>query len=162
MNAVMFNSPSKGRMNLLRVIDDIVQYVEEYPNQKYVLIIGTDSQQYKDSVDFVSAIVAHRISNGGRYFWTKVHKEKTKSLRERMFPEAMFSITLAQELREKLRSRLQLLTLEETMEIHVDVGYNGQTKEMIKEIIGMVKGTGFIVKTKPESFGASSIADKHT
>lgn len=158
----IFTSPTKGKMNLSEVIFDIVEYIKELPDRNYLLVIGSDSQQYPEGVDFVSSIVAHRIGNGGRYFWTKTQKPKIKTLRDRIYQEAIFSITLAQELKERLRDRLKLLTLEDIMEIHVDVGYKGKTKEMIKEIVGMVRGTGFIVKTKPDSYGASSVADKYT
>ena len=48
------------------------------------------------------------------------------------------------------------------LEIHVDVGTVGPTREMIKEVVGMVTGSGYTAKTKPESFGASVVADKHT
>jgi len=162
MEDLIFTSPTKGKMALFDVVEDIVRYLEEAPDKNYLLVIGSDSQQYPEGVDFVSSIVAHRIGNGGRYFWTKMRKPKIKTLRDRIYQEAIFSITLAQELKERLRDRLQLLTLEEIMEIHVDVGYKGKTKEMIKEIVGMVRGTGFIVKTKPDSYGASSVADKYT
>jgi predicted RNase H-related nuclease YkuK (DUF458 family) len=33
---------------------------------------------------------------------------------------------------------------------------------MIKEVVGMVTGNGFKARTKPESYGASNVADKHT
>jgi predicted RNase H-related nuclease YkuK (DUF458 family) len=32
---------------------------------------------------------------------------------------------------------------------------------MIREVVGMVVGNGYTAKTKPESFAASSVADKH-
>ena len=47
-------------------------------------------------------------------------------------------------------------------EIHIDVGPLGPTRDMIKEVTGMVAGNGFTAKTKPDSWGASSVADKHT
>ena len=47
-------------------------------------------------------------------------------------------------------------------EVHVDVGSKGETKEMLQEIIGMVRGSGFEVRTKPESYGASKVADRYT
>jgi len=47
------------------------------------------------------------------------------------------------------------------LEIHVDIGQNGPTREMIKEIVGMIKGSGFFVKIKPEAFAAATLADKH-
>jgi predicted RNase H-related nuclease YkuK (DUF458 family) len=33
---------------------------------------------------------------------------------------------------------------------------------MVREIIGMVMGSGFDAKIKPNSYGASKVADKHT
>ena len=48
------------------------------------------------------------------------------------------------------------------LEIHIDVGPLGPTREMIREVVGMVNGSGFTAKTKPESWGATSVADKHT
>ena len=48
------------------------------------------------------------------------------------------------------------------VEIHVDIGSIGETKEMINEVVGMVRSSGFLVKTKPYSYGASKVADRHT
>ena len=50
----------------------------------------------------------------------------------------------------------------ELLEIHIDAGGNGPTKELMKELIGMVVGNGFTAKVKPEAFGASAVADRHT
>ena len=44
--------------------------------------------------------------------------------------------------------------------IHVDAGFNGPTKEVIPEIVGWIKACGWDVHVKPESYVASSIADK--
>jgi len=33
---------------------------------------------------------------------------------------------------------------------------------MLQEIIGMIRGSGFEIKTKPESYGASKVADRYT
>ena len=48
------------------------------------------------------------------------------------------------------------------LEIHVDVGNAGKTNQIIKEVVGMVTGSGYAVKTKPDAYGASAVADKHT
>ncbi len=47
-------------------------------------------------------------------------------------------------------------------EVHVDIGSKGATRDMLQEIIGMVRGYGFQVKTKPESYGATKVADRYT
>ena len=33
---------------------------------------------------------------------------------------------------------------------------------MIKEVVGMVTGSGYVAKTKPNAYAASYVADKHT
>ena len=48
------------------------------------------------------------------------------------------------------------------VEIHLDVGNNGATKELIKEVVGMVNGSGFTCRIKPQAYGASSVADRFT
>jgi predicted RNase H-related nuclease YkuK (DUF458 family) len=111
------------------------------------------------SAEFVSAIVVHRKNRGGIYFWSKRHEAKLHTLRQRIFQEALFSIKLAEQLIERLKEQN---VLEFNLTIHVDIGPNGETKKMLQEIVGMIKGNGFAVKTKPESYGASSVADRHT
>lgn len=58
--------------------------------------------------------------------------------------------------------RLEEVTLlDYNLEIHVDVGQHGKTKEIIDEVVGMIIGSGFEVRTKPDSYGASTVADKY-
>ena len=46
--------------------------------------------------------------------------------------------------------------------IHVDAGMNphGKTKELIPELVGWIKSLGYDCETKPESWVASSVADR--
>ncbi|MFY9360598.1 MAG: ribonuclease H-like YkuK family protein, partial [Limnochordia bacterium] len=39
---------------------------------------------------------------------------------------------------------------------------NGATKSLVKEVVCMVNGSGFLCKVKPDSYGASSVADRYT
>jgi len=71
----------------------------------------------------------------------------------------LFSLKLAEQLIEKLKEKD---IVDFNLTIHVDVGPNGETRQMIHEVVGMIKGSGFAVKTKPDSYGASSVADRHT
>ena len=48
------------------------------------------------------------------------------------------------------------------IQIHVDIGHNGETRDMINEVVGMVRGSGYEVKIKPDSYGASKVADRYT
>ncbi|MCR5685310.1 MAG: ribonuclease H-like YkuK family protein, partial [Lachnospiraceae bacterium] len=49
-----------------------------------------------------------------------------------------------------------------TFTIHVDAGKSpdGKTKELIPAIVGWIKSQGFECEIKPDSFVASSIADR--
>ncbi|MCK4816393.1 hypothetical protein KA005_11550, partial [bacterium] len=59
------------------------------------------------------------------------------------------------------RIRKKISPAKYDLEIHIDVGPLGPTREMIREVVGMVNGNGFTAKTKPEAWGASTVADKH-
>jgi hypothetical protein len=159
-----FISPSFGEMNLDEVVKGIVDFLNSDPDSFYRLVIGTDSQdRVIDGVklsNFVTAVVIHRKGKGGRYFWKNGKKEKMATLRDKIYAETLLSVEIASNLVPKLQEKLNGRKNWE-LEIHVDVGKAGKTREMINEVVGMVTGNGYHAKTKPDSYGASSIADKH-
>lgn len=159
-----FYSPSKGVMNVPEIVRDIYNYLHESEKHEYQVIVGTDSQVYLDRTDFVTAVVVRRVGAGGRYFWTREQNANFKTLRERIYTETLKSLDVAGVVYKRL---FDVLKSEECLknfdfEIHVDVGENGATREMIKEVVGMVRGNGYEVKTKPMSYGAFVVADRHT
>jgi len=159
-----FVSPTAGHMTVGRMISEIAEFVRDDPNRFYRLVIGTDSQEKKIngkvSCDFVTAVVIHRVGRGARYFWKKQNVKLTPALREKIYTETLISLDTAQKLVPKIREVISPAKYD--FEIHIDVGPLGQTRDMIKEVTGMVSGSGFVAKTKPASWGASSVADKHT
>ena len=160
----LFTSPSRGQLTIQKVVDDLVAFIKSEPDYFYRLVIGTDSKSGKPdskiSIDFVTAVVIHRQGKGGRYFWQKNRVDKIASLRDKIYTETLFSIKLAERMFPDLTQKLNGERYK--LEIHIDVGEAGPTREMIKEVVGMVNGNGFVAKTKPESYGAFVIADKHT
>ena len=46
--------------------------------------------------------------------------------------------------------------------IHADIGEKGPTKDMIKEVTGLIRGNGFEPRIKPYSFAASTVADRYS
>jgi predicted RNase H-related nuclease YkuK (DUF458 family) len=163
-NSSFFISPTDGKMTTEKVVRSLVKFMNAEPDYFYRLVIGTDSKSGKltraQAVDFVTAIVIHRMGKGGRYFWQKNKVEKIGSLRDKIYTETLLSIELASKLVPEFSHKLNGQRYK--VEIHIDVGEVGPTREMIKEVVGMVNGNGFTAKTKPESYGASNIADKHT
>lgn len=162
-NIQKFYSPTMGELSLDTLVDEIKAYLGQDSRRTYKIVIGTDSHATNHGtkqVEFVTAVVMHRVGAGGRYFWQKNARPKIVTLRQRIYEEVNLSLLTAQNLIGKLKAQIEQPTKE--LEIHVDVGENGPTKEMIKEVVGIVRGNGFNVKTKPEAYGASHVADKYT
>lgn len=153
-----FTSPSRGRLTFEEMMADIVGYITGLPTSQYKIIIGTDSQVRHESC-FITALIVHRMGKGGRYYYRKKIHRKIKGLRQKIFYETSLSLELGG-LVAKYLAECGLDDLE--VEIHIDVGRQGETRDLIKEVVGMVTGSGFQAKIKPEAFGASSVADKHT
>lgn len=131
------------------------------PEKKYVVTIGTDSELMAGgNADFVTAIVVHKVGNGGRYFWRQANIDKFFTLRDRIIREVLISLDLAKEFLTMLKSE-EKQNLNWDFEIHADIGENGETKAMIQEVVGMIRAHNFEAKTKPESYAATNVADRH-
>lgn len=159
-----FESPTSGRLSRAEMLMEIAQFVGEDPKSFYRLVIGSDSHNYRVNshfeCDFVTAIVIHRVGHGARYFWQREKVVKPFVLRDKIYAETMRSLKTAQRLVPALRDVVEPSKYE--LEIHIDVGAHGPTREMIKEVVGMVTGNGYVAKTKPQSWAASSVADRYT
>jgi len=154
----VYNSPTKGPMSFETMLDDMVAILTAAPGEAHKLIIGTDSHT-RDDLCFVSAIVVHRVGKGARYYYRKRRQRKIASLRQKIFYETSLSLALASRIADALAERgLGHMNLE----IHLDVGQSGDTRDLIREVVGMVVGSGFDAKIKPDSYGASTVADKYT
>lgn len=154
-----FYNPSIGEMTFDEVVATIISEMESHSKEKFALLIGTDSSTTANQIDLVSAIVLHNIGRGGRYFWTRTRERSMPSLRHRIWREAWLSFELAQHMIRCLGSES---SLQFNLEIHVDIGKNGRTKELIDEVVGMIIGNGLAVRIKPHAYAASAVADKHT
>lgn len=154
-----FYNPHLGELTFDGVVESIVDEMKANPKERFEILIGSDSSTTLNRLDVVSAIVLHKIGKGGRYFWTRRRERRIPSLRQRIWREAWLSFELAQHLIQQLAA---LSLLQFNLEIHVDIGENGRTKEMIDEVVGMIIANGLSVRIKPHAYAASSVADKHT
>lgn len=157
---MQFYSPSAGQMSLGSVFKDLMNHISRLPEDKYKIIIGTDSHAFhNESVFFVTAVIVHRVGKGGRYYFTKQKQHYMPSLRQRIYYETFLSLDVASRLTEKLAKNGHA---DLDIEIHLDVGEKGETREIIKEVVGMVIGSGYHARIKPDSYGATKVADRHT
>lgn len=153
-----FISPTRGRLTFDEMFADIIAFVEEVPDAKYRLIIGTDSQLGEETC-FVTAVIIYRVGKGARYYYQREHELFTRNLRQRIYYETARSLAVAGRLAEKLAENGHA---DLDVQIHLDVGEGGSTRELIREVVGMVIGSGFDAKIKPDSYGATKVADKYT
>ena len=158
---IRFFSETKGILTLQQVLEEIKAFIGTHPDRQYKIVIGSDSEASKFST-IITAVTIWRIGNGAIHFWTKSEEKKFGSMRDRIWQEAISSIMLAQEFRSCLRDALNNDLSWEGDEIHVDIGPNGPTKELIDSVVGMIKGYNFEPVIKPYAFGASIVADRHT
>lgn len=156
----MYQSPTYGKVDLEKLKKIVSQFMSHDKKARYEIIVGTDSQKIKTDVyDFVSALIIHRVGFGGIYFWKRDVFEKKISLKERIYQEATMSL----ETSENFINFFRVNGISKyDIQIHVDIGHNGETREMITEVVGMIRNSGYEVKIKPYSYGASKVADRYT
>lgn len=162
----LFKSLSKDVMTFNEVYQEIVRFIKADSNCSYRISIGTDSQVGSRSV-FVSCIHVHRIGRGAIGFLHKsVMQRPITNLREKIYLETLSSLQLAYLFNDSMIRRIQSIVNDHvrgvTFEFHIDIGTRGKTRKLISEMINMVKGLQFIPKIKPDSFCASSFADRYT
>jgi predicted RNase H-related nuclease YkuK (DUF458 family) len=142
------------------MIAQIRNFVADDPTRAYRIMIGTDSMPNPDGpVYLVTAIVIHRVGNGGIYFWQRRLAGPFPSLRNRMRAEADRSVRHARRLRAN-RAIRELFA--NGVNVHLDVGNDGATREVIAEVVGYVHQFGFPAEIKPTAIAASRVAHRHT
>jgi len=140
----------------------------EKPAKFYDVIVGCDSSS-GDDPRFPVVVVVLRVGEGGRFFIKKIKyppssRKKFQNWHQRILEEVLLSCELALFLREKLAKKLQNPSNPLNYQfryIHADIGERGQTRDMIREIIGLIRGNGFEPRIKPSAFVASTVADRY-
>jgi len=156
---MQFRSPTSGLLSVDQMIRHIAAYLEEDPKAAHKIVIGTDSQTTHQATTFVTAVVIHRVGKGARFFFRKLRMKPMYDLRHRIYRETELSLSLVELLNAQgMNSLLSAWPLE----IHIDIGQQGETKSLITEIKGWVTSVGYVARIKPESFGASAVADRFT
>lgn len=161
-NILFYNETLKRHIGFDELIDELINYIRQHPKAEYKITVGTDSNASAFS-QFVTAVTILRVGNGGRYFWTRSEKIFCPTLRDRIYKETIQSITFTQELKSRLKDKIGEESFwDDRISVHIDVGQNGPTKDLIESVVGMVKGYGLEAVIKPYSFGAFVVADRHT
>jgi len=161
-----FYNPSRGKLKMNEVMKELLNYMLEKPEKLYDIIVGCDSSSGAEP-HFPVAVVILRTGEGGRFFLKKIKypSKKFYNFRQRVLEEVLLSCELALALRENLKKEVREISHLPNYQfryIHADVGENGATKDMIKEVTGLIRGNGFEPKIKPEAYVASTVADRYS
>ena len=163
-NETLFTAGSGERLPFSEVINKIENYVSDNPDNEYRVSIGTDSMTYS-TTQFVLAITVHRLHNGGIFFYKRMYHDKIASLRYKLREETAISVEAAELVTDELFDNGIDVTDKHGnihFHIHMDIGPNGPTKELIQELSGWITALGYDFEIKPDSYAASHIADRYS
>lgn len=161
----MFRSPTYGLLNVENVCDKLVEFYESHKNKcdHIEIAIGSDSQN-KNDTKMVTVIVIYAEGKGGISFNYVEKLPRIISVREKLEIETGRSLVTATMLIDMFEAneKYHEIYAECPISIHVDAGNSikGKTKDLISFVSGWVKATGFNCTIKPDSYAASSVADK--
>lgn len=161
----MFQSETYGKLEIEQIPEKLFEFYEK--NKKYdtdfQVIVGTDSQNFSDT-KIVNVIAIICDGHGGIYFYNIDHIRKINNVREKLYVETDQSLVLMDNILRLIEDEDKYSELYEKcmFTIHVDAGHSeyGKTKELIPAIVGWIKSQGYECSVKPDSFVASTIADR--
>ena len=159
-----FYNPTQGNLSFDGIVQEMITWMEEKPQKEYEVIVGCDSSSDKEPY-FPVAVVVLRRGEGGKFFLKRIRYKNKKffNWHQRILEEVLLSCDLALSLRETLESKIRNLSKIKKYQfkyIHADIGEGGATRDMIREVTGLIRGNGFEPKIKPEAYVASVVADR--
>lgn len=153
------NARSDGRWWTLGGAEvlDVMGHVEGLLRVGQVVHIGTDAQKSSRRMEFVTVICVLNPGKGGRVFYTRRFDDKDISLFEKLSLETWFSLELAL----RMNAEYDLPTAQKQIWVHVDANPDTRydSSDYVKQLAGMVAGSGFPVLVKPQAWCASHVAD---
>ncbi|MFS8540935.1 MAG: ribonuclease H-like YkuK family protein [Tissierellales bacterium] len=150
-------SPTYGKVSYDKMIEIIKDFIKKSPHSNYKISVGTDTQNF-GYTKTVIVVAVHREGSGGIFFYDIKKVKKITNLNQKLLYETENSLNLAT----KLSKTLEEEAINLGINIHVDAGNNGKSAKLIPEIVGWIKACGFNCETKPDSYAASSIANKYS
>ena len=161
----MFYSETYGKININGIPDKILDFYQKNKEIEgdFQIVVGTDSQNFSDT-KMVTVIAAYKEGHGGIFFYNIERINKIKNVKQKLNTETSKSLETMMELANEIDTKDIYNDMKDNtlLSIHVDAGWSdkGKTKELIPGLVGWIKACGYDAKVKPDSFAASSIADK--
>ncbi|WP_445487545.1 ribonuclease H-like YkuK family protein [Niallia sp. 03133] len=169
---ITFQNLQEREMSFDRVFQCIITFMERNPIGHYRLMIGTDSQVHAKHTTFITGIV---IQNKGKGAWACIRKvtvpRKILRLHEKISYETTLTEAVVHLFTEEKKTELINIVLPYiyqgatfSIEGHIDIGSGSRnkTREFVNEMVARIESIGIEPKIKPDSFVASSYANKYT
>ena len=143
-------------------IENVASYIDDYlldfPNEKFEIFIGTDSQKIRkrNVVWYATVVCIYRVGKGAHLIYTKEKRTDIKGIKDRLKEEVNYSIGLAVYLREN-----EILYDNKIVKLHLDLSpeIENESNKVLKEMTGWVTGMQFEYRVKPYSVASSYAAD---
>ena len=136
---------------------DMMGTVERLLRDGHTVHIGTDAQKSARAMEFVTVVCVLNPGKGGRVFYTRRFDRKEISLFEKLSAETWFSLELAMLMNERFDLPLERKQIWVHVDANPDTRYD--SSDYVKQLAGMVAGSGFPVLVKPNAWCASHVAD---
>ena len=161
----MYRSHTYGNLRIEQIPDKILIFYKDHLQygMPVHIIVGTDSQNFDDT-KIVSVIAVICEGHGGIFFYEVTRRALIRDVRTKLHVETNDSLKVAETLVGIMEGKeiYEEMFLNCPIAIHVDAGNsrNGKTRELIPELVGWIKACGYDCSVKPDSFVASTIADR--
>lgn len=167
-----FQNLSQKNMTFEEVFQHIVQFIKKDPTGNFSLMFGTDSQVFSKETKFITGIV---IQQKGKGVWACFRKaiipRRMTNLHERISYETTLTEEVVSLFTEEKKEELINIVLPYiykgasfTIEGHIDIGNGNRNKTSIfvNEMMARMNSLGIEAKIKPDSFVASTYANRFT
>ena len=136
---------------------DVMESVRSLLREGQIVHIGTDAQKSSKRMEFVTVACVLNPGKGGRVFYTRRFDRKNISLFEKLSTETWLSLDLAI----RMHEAFGLVAEKQQIWVHVDANPDERydSSDYVKQLAGMVAGSGFPVLVKPNAWCASHVAD---
>ncbi|GGA62036.1 hypothetical protein GCM10008025_02460 [Ornithinibacillus halotolerans] len=167
-----FQNLTNNSMSFEEVFQHIVQFIKKDPTGQYRLIFGTDSQVHTTYTRFITGIVIQCETKGA---WACIRRvdvpRKMLNLHERISYETSLTEEVVSLFTKEKKNRLIDIVLPNIykgssfiIEGHIDIGSSqkNKTRIFVNEMVSRMESLGIEPKIKPDSFVASSYANRFT
>jgi uncharacterized protein len=167
-----FQNLSKRNMDFEEVFQHILAFIKLQPTGNHRLIIGTDSHVHSSYTRFVTGVVIQREGKGVWACYRRVDiARRILSLKEKISLETNFTQEVAYMFTPEKQNQIIDLLLPYVekganfiMVGHLDMGRDtkNKTRVYVDEMIKRIESAGLEAQIKPDSFVASSYANRYT